>query len=155
MFRYLFIIVAGVFVLSGCTNKPVGSATNVSTSLTGQAMSLSQGTIVSVREITIQDDSSSHVAGAVGGAVIGGLAGNTVGGGSGRRLATASGAVAGAMTGQALQRNMSRQRAFELFVQPETGHAFAIVQHAGDRDFFVGQRVNIISQRGHVLITSM
>ncbi|EPJ7334552.1 glycine zipper 2TM domain-containing protein [Citrobacter amalonaticus] len=155
MLRNLFLIMAGVIILSGCTSKPIGSANNVSTSLTGQAMRLSQGTITSVREITIQDDSSSNVTGTVGGAVIGGLAGNSVGGGSGRRLATASGAVAGAMTGQALQRNMARQRAFELFVKPDTGHEFAIVQPAGSRDFFVGQRVNITSQRGQVLITPM
>jgi outer membrane lipoprotein SlyB len=103
----------------------------------------------------IQDDSSNHVAGAVGGAVIGGFAGNTLGGGSGRRLATAGGAVAGAAAGQAVQSGWARSEGVELIIRPDNGNEFAVVQRLGETQFFVGQRVNVLSQGGNVVISPM
>ncbi|WP_261797710.1 glycine zipper 2TM domain-containing protein, partial [Klebsiella pneumoniae] len=71
-------------------------------------MAVTQGTVTRVRNITIQNDSDNNIAGAAAGGVLGGVAGNAIGGGSGRRIATAGGAVAGALTGQAIQRNRSQ-----------------------------------------------
>lgn len=145
----------GLILLVGCADTQTGSANRISAAHTGHAMQLFQGSVTSVREVTIQDNSGNNVAGAVGGAVIGGLAGNTLGGGSGRRLATAGGAVAGAAAGQAVQSGWARSEGVELIIRPDNGNEFAVVQRLGETPFFVGQRVNVLSQGGNVVISPM
>ncbi|HEY4467904.1 MAG TPA: glycine zipper 2TM domain-containing protein [Klebsiella sp.] len=147
-----FFVFMGALLLVGCSGNPVGSADNVNVALTGQPMAVTQGTITSVRNITIQNE-SDNIAGAAAGGVLGGVTGSAIGGGSGRRIATAGGAVAGALTGQAIQRNRAQINGVELFIRPENGNEFVIVQPIGETPFFVGQRVNIASLRGQVTIT--
>lgn len=157
MFLRLFLVFVGSLFLVSCSGNPVGSADNINRALTGQPMAVTQGTVTRVRNITIQNDSDNNIAGAAAaaaaGGVLGGVAGNAIGGGSGRRIATAGGAVAGALTGQAIQRNRSQINGVELFIRPVNGNEFVIVQPMGETPFFVGQQVNITSLRGQVTIT--
>ena len=70
-----------------------------------------------------------------------------------RPVDASGGAVAGALTGQAIQRNRSQINGVELFIRPVNGNEFVIVQPIGETPFFVGQQVNITSLRGQVTIT--
>ena len=153
MFLKLILVSVGSLFLVSCSGNPVGSADNINMALTGQPMAVTQGTVTRVRNMTIQNDSDNNIAGAAAGGVLGGVAGNAIGGGSGRRIATAGGAVAGALTGQAIQRNRSQINGVELFIRPVNGNEFVIVQPMGETPFFVGQQVNITSLRGQVTIT--
>lgn len=155
MFYRKILPLLGLIILAGCADTQTGSANRVNAARTGHAMQLFQGSVVSVRPVIIQDDSSNNVAGTVGGAVIGGFAGNSLGGGSGRRLATAGGAVAGAVTGNAVQNRWTRSDGVELIIRPDEGRDFAVVQRMGEIQFFVGQRVNVLSQGGNVIISPM
>jgi uncharacterized protein YcfJ len=73
------------------------------------------------REQVVQDKSRSKAPGAIFGALIGGILGHQVGGGSGQDLATAGGAVAGALMGSNINRDRDEQ---EMFFQD--------VQHCAD-----------------------
>lgn len=61
------------------------------------------------REQVVQDSRRSNASGAILGALIGGVLGHQVGGGSGKDLATAGGAVAGALLGSNIQRDRNGQ----------------------------------------------
>lgn len=134
MFLRLCLVFVGSLFLVSCSGNPVGSADNINRALTGQPWLL-PGTVTRVRNITIQNDSDNNIAGAAAGGVLGGVAGNAIGGGSGRRIATAGGAVAGALTGQAIQRNRSQINGVELFIRPVNGNEFVIVQPMGETPF--------------------
>jgi outer membrane lipoprotein SlyB len=94
--------------------------------------------------VQIQADSpTGNVAGTVGGGVIGGMLGRQVGGGSGRQLATAAGAIGGAVAGSKIEDAASRTRAWEMEIRRDDGQNVVVVQRA-DRPFQVGQRVRLI-----------
>lgn len=79
-------------VLSGCANN-TASGDTFTASQARQVQTVTYGSIVSARPVTIQGGNNNNVAGAIGGAVVGGFLGNTIGGGRGNSLATAGGAV--------------------------------------------------------------
>jgi uncharacterized protein YcfJ len=69
------------------------------------------------REQVVQDKPRSNTPGAIFGALIGGVLGHQVGGGSGKDLATAGGAVAGALMGANINRDRNEQEVFTQDVQ--------------------------------------
>ena len=92
--RAVILIAALAFTgVAGCVNT--GTTTTVS-----QAQTLS-GTIVSVRPVTVSNN-TDQIAGAVAGAVVGGIVGNQFGGGTGRDVMTGLGALGGAAAGSRL-----------------------------------------------------
>lgn len=75
-----------------------------------------------VRSITeIRQQGSSTGAGAVVGAIVGGVAGNQVGGGSGQDIATAAGAIGGALLGNNIEQNRNSTAYYEVVVAMENG----------------------------------
>lgn len=126
MFKRCILVMAGTLALSGCADKSAGPASNASAALTGQVMALAHGTITGVRQITIQNDSGSN-----------------------HRLKNTGGAV----VGESIQSGMVRINSVELFIRPDNGSDFTTVQSVSEGAFVVGQRVNIISHRGQVIIT--
>lgn len=148
-------IVAAITVatLSGCANNNTLSGDTFSSSQAGQAQSVTYGTLVSVRPVTIQGGDGNNIAGAVGGAVVGGFLGNTIGGGTGRRLGTAAGSVAGGVVGQQVQSMMNRSSGVELEVRRDNGTTFLVVQAQGVTQFHAGQRVTIATNGNTVTIT--
>ncbi|MBS0053945.1 glycine zipper 2TM domain-containing protein [Yersinia sp. Marseille-Q3913] len=149
-----FIVAAiAVATLSGCANNNSLSGDTFSSSQAGQAQSVTYGTLVSVRPVTIQGGDGNNIAGAVGGAVVGGFLGNTIGGGTGRRLGTAAGAVAGGVVGQQVQSMMNRSSGVELEVRRDNGTTFLVVQAQGVTQFHAGQRVTIATNGNSVTIT--
>ena len=84
--------------LTGCANTDIFSGDVYEAGQAKEARSISYGTIVSVRPVKIQADNPG-VIGTVGGGALGGIAGSTIGGGTGRAIATAVGAIGGAIIG--------------------------------------------------------
>ncbi|SDL40495.1 outer membrane lipoprotein SlyB [Franzmannia pantelleriensis] len=144
MKRLLPVVALGILTLAGCANTAPygGDVYRGSQAQTGQ--SVAYGTITALRQVQIQADSpQGNVIGTVGGGVIGGLLGSQVGGGSGRQLATAAGAIGGAVAGSRTEDAVNRTRAWEMEVRRDNGESVVVVQRA-DRNFQVGQRVRLI-----------
>lgn len=80
--------------------------------------------------------------GAVAGAVVGGVVGNQVGGGSGRKIATAAGAIGGALLGDKIERDRNANRYYEVTIDMEGGgQQFVTVPDASS--ISVGSRVTV------------
>ena len=153
MIKPLIAVTFAIATLSGCANNNTLSGDTFSSSQAGQAQTVTYGTLVSVRPVTIQGGDGNNVAGAIGGAVVGGFLGNTIGGGTGRRLGTAAGAVAGGVVGQQVQSMMNRSSGVELEVRRDNGTTFLVVQAQGVTQFHAGQRVTIATNGNTVTIT--
>lgn len=114
-------------VLSGCANN-TASGDTFTASQARQVQTVTYGSIVSARPVTIQGGNNNNVAGAIGGAVVGGFLGNTIGGGRGNSLATAGGAVAGGVAGQGIQSAMNRSEGVQLEIRRDDGSNIVVVQ---------------------------
>lgn len=132
-------------ILAGCAAQSASS--NVYTYQQAQREQVTyMGTVLGVRNITIQSDQSSGL-GTVAGAVLGGVLGSTIGGGSGRVIATAAGAAAGGLAGNTIENTSSRRAGYEITVRLDNGETRVIAQEA-DVPISVGQRVQIITGSG-------
>lgn len=138
-------LVAGAAVLSGCASQSASS--NVYTYQQAQREQVTyMGTVLGVRNITIQSDHSSGI-GTVAGAVLGGVLGSTIGGGSGRVIATAAGAAAGGLVGNTVENNTGRKAGYEITLRLDNGETRVVAQEA-DVPISVGQRVQVITGSG-------
>lgn len=109
------------------------------------------GTVLSVRAVTVDGTQSGVGAGA--GGVVGAIAGSSVGG---RRESTAVGvlgAVAGAVVGNAVERAATREEALEIMVQLRNGERRAIVQAKGSETFNPGDAVIIVTGGGKTRVS--
>ncbi|OML08854.1 glycine zipper 2TM domain-containing protein [Yersinia pestis] len=140
-------------VLSGCANN-TASGDTFTASQARQVQTVTYGSIVSARPVTIQGGNNNNVAGAIGGAVVGGFLGNTIGGGRGNSLATAGGAVAGGVAGQGIQSAMNRSEGVQLEIRRDDGSNIVVVQSQGPTRFSAGQRVIIASDRSGTVTVS-
>ena len=141
-------LIAFTLVIAGCTNTSHLSGDVHSSATAGRVQQVFYGQLVSVRAVQIQAGDNSNALGAVAGGVIG-----AVGGGSGQRLATATGAVAGGLTGQAVQARMNLVQGVELEIRLDDGRTFMVVQRQGPTRFSVGQRVAISSVGGQTTVS--
>ncbi|PSJ47630.1 hypothetical protein C7H85_02010 [Zobellella endophytica] len=138
------ITVLGALGLAGCANTDLYSGDVYRGSDAKQSQSVTYGTVVSVRPVTIQaGDENPNLIGTVGGGVVGGILGSQVGGGSGRSLATAAGAIAGAMVGTRAEDKINQVNAVELEIRTDMGENLVVVQKA-DRTWQSGQRVRLV-----------
>ncbi|PXX97312.1 glycine zipper 2TM domain-containing protein [Halomonas sp. LBP4] len=152
MKRLLPVLALGVLTLAGCANTAPygGDVYRGSQAQTGQRVTF--GTITALRQVQIQADSrAGGIIGTGGGAVIGGLLGNQIGGGSGRRLATAAGAIGGAVAGSNIEESANRVAAWEIEIRRDDGQHIVVVQKA-DRDFQTGQRVRLIGSGANLTV---
>jgi outer membrane lipoprotein SlyB len=85
---------------------------------------------------------SSGVGGAIIGGVVGGVLGHQVGGGSGKYLATAAGAVGGAVAGRSIQRNRGQDAVYVVRVRMKDGSVRSFTQDSTE-GLRVGKRVHI------------
>ena len=115
--------------LTGCANTDVFSGDVYSADQAKEARSISYGTIVSVRPVKIQADNPG---------VIG-----TVGGGTGQAIATAVGAIGGAIIGSKAEEKMSQVNGAELVIRKDNREEIVVVQKA-DPSFKAGRRVRIV-----------
>lgn len=138
-----------VAALAGCATQST-SGTVYREGETRRAQIIEQGTVESVRTVTIQGDTNG--VGTAAGGIVGGIAGSNVGGGSGRAVGAVLGAVAGGIAGQAIERNASTRQGLEITVRMDNGTLRAYVQDA-DEQFRPGDRVRIVTGGGTSRVT--
>ena len=112
--------------LTGCANTDIFSGDVYEAGQAKEARSISYGTIVSV-----------------GGGALGGIAGSTIGGGTGQAIATAVGAIGGAIIGSKAEEKMSQVNGAELVIRKDNREEIVVVQKA-DPSFQAGRRVRIV-----------
>ena len=124
----LLVAVMAVAVAGGCA-RDIGGA-SVSSSSVGAATRVERGTVLAVRQVSVQDGerASQNLLGGLLGAAAGAVVGSTIGAGFGRDVAIGVGGVAGAAAGSAAQRALSRQTAQEYIVALSSGRDVAIIQ---------------------------
>ncbi|MEQ4619301.1 MAG: glycine zipper 2TM domain-containing protein [Corticimicrobacter sp.] len=134
-----------VTLAAGCANRSASSAVYTYDQAQREQI-VRYGTVMGVRNITLQDDKSSG-AGVIGGGALGGVAGSAIGGGTGRTLATVGGVILGALAGNAIENQAGRSAGYEITVQLDNGETRVIAQEA-DVPINVGQRVRVVSGAG-------
>lgn len=106
--------------------------------------------ILTIRPVTV--DGQQTGAGAVTGGVVGGIAGSSVGGSREGAVVGVLGAVAGAVIGNAIERDATREKAYEIIVQLRSGERRAIVQAQGSEPLNPGDQVILVSTGGRTRV---
>lgn len=143
----IFLLALSV-MLSACTNPPSGNT--YSTTEAGKMQDVQFGTVVSVRDVMIEQNSTDT--GQVTGAMIGGVAGSEVGKGKGKVVGSIAGAVAGGAIGSIIDRNAQAKPGVEVIIELDSGRTVALVQLA-DQEFVEGDEVKIITRDGKSRVT--
>jgi outer membrane lipoprotein SlyB len=102
-----------------------------------------------VREVNIEGQKSQL--GMYGGGLIGGAAASG-GRGVGGAIVQASGAVVGAVAGQAVEEAATRKRAQEITIRLDDGSTVTIVQEVSTGVFMDGDRVKVTSGGGQARV---
>ncbi len=103
------------------------------------------GVIESIRAIEVKGPSSGI--GAVAGGVAGGVVGNQFGSGGTKTLLTIGGAAGGAFAGDAIEKNLKKQTAWQVTVRLGDGSVRTLSQKA-QPPFAVGDRVRVVGGTG-------
>lgn len=101
------------------------------------------GVVTDIEQVKTE---GSGVAGAVIGGVVGGVAGNQIGSGSGRDLATAAGAVGGAIAGHEIDQSRSAKYEYRIRVRMDNGDQVTVQQEA-QPSVAVGDPVRVVDDR--------
>lgn len=120
----------------------------------GEVSTTYAGVIRSMREVTVEhgDQLGDNETGVIAGGFTGGVIGSSIG--RGNLAPTALGAVAGAIAGSFVEKNLKTQTGMEYIVQMENGGLLTIVQ-GNDECFQIGQPVYVlVSSSGRSRITS-
>ncbi|SBW03254.1 Rickettsia surface antigen [uncultured delta proteobacterium] len=137
-------ILAALLALGGCATT---GGKSYSKEEARQVQTVQRGVIVSISEVSIEQDAS--IVGTGIGGVLGGVVGSTMGGGKGRILTTAGGAAIGAVLGALGEKAVRTEKAYEFMIDLENnGGTISIVQ-AIDGDYAVGDRVRILRSSGN------
>ena len=126
-------------IFAGCGTSQ--SSRVYSSSQAQRSLSVYYGTIIELRQVTIQNQTSGG--GAILGGVAGGVLGSTIGSGSGRTLATVGGALAGMAAGNAIEQQTGTKPAIEFTIELDNGRTMAVVQEDGAY-YRVGDRVRLL-----------
>jgi outer membrane lipoprotein SlyB len=117
----------------------------------GQAQSVQQGRITSIRYVKIEGGTT---AGTILGGVAGGVLGNQIGGGAGKALATVGGAGLGAVAGSHAQQSMGSRQGLEIQVRIDGGGSLSVTQEVNPRESFsVGDRVRVLGNGSRARIS--
>jgi outer membrane lipoprotein SlyB len=124
---------------TGCSNV---STNTYQTAEAGVARKVVHGTIVSKRNVMINNSSDvGGTAGAVGGAV----AGSAIGGSTRSNIVGAiGGAVVGGIVGQAIDKSVNCQNGIEYIIRLKKDDSLIAISQANDLKLCVGQKVLII-----------
>jgi outer membrane lipoprotein SlyB len=134
--------------LVGCTfpssrrTVPAGQANVLQRSETG--------VVTSVRDVNIEGQKGQI--GMYGGGIIGGAAASG-GRGVGGAIVQASGAVVGAVAGQAVEEVATRKRAQEISIRLDDGSTVTVTQDISTGRFMDGDRVRVMNGGGYARVT--
>lgn len=112
-----------------------------------QVQTVQRGVILSIEEVTIEQDAS--IVGTGIGGVLGGVIGSTMGKGTGRVLATAGGAAVGAVLGALGEKEIRTEKAYEFMIELENKAGTISVVQAIDGTYAVGDRVRVLRSSGN------
>ncbi|MEO5960508.1 MAG: hypothetical protein ABIR80_15455 [Opitutaceae bacterium] len=134
------VVVSAVGLVAGCTFP--SSRNTISQSQAGVLQTVQTGTVSNVREVNIEGSRTNL--GMYGGGLIGGAAASG-GSGVGGALVQATGAVAGAVAGHAVEEVATRKRAQEITVHMDDGRTVVVTQEVNGGLFRDGDRVRILN----------
>ena len=143
------VLVVAVTVLSACATS---SPDVISRQDAQVAAQVQDGTVISIRPVTV--DGSQSGMGAAAGGIVGAAVGT--GGSTIQREKIGLGVlagVAGALAGNAIQRMATKEEAFEIIVQLRNGDRRAIVQAKGNETLLAGDSVIIVTSGGKVRVS--
>ena len=118
----------------------------------GVVSQIDRGVIVSFRPVEF-GPGDVHSAGLVG-AIAGGVAGNALSHGRDRGLATAAGAIGGAIVGKSIATN-DRRPGFAYTIQLDRGGRMIDVAQIDDQPIPTGAQVNVIYEGGRARIVAV
>ncbi len=152
--KKLALIGLATLTIAGCTNSSIYSGDVYTADQAKAAQSVSYGTVISARPVTIQADDSSL--GTISGAALGGVLGNAMGGGRGRNITTAVGAVAGGLIGNKVQNQAGQIASVQIEIKTDSGQTIVVVQKQDKNVIFQpGQRVRMVGGGRNVNVTPM
>ncbi|PWF41910.1 glycine zipper 2TM domain-containing protein [Massilia glaciei] len=139
------LIIASTAVLSGCASNSTDPYNNGAYN-SPVSSSMGYGTIDSIQ--VTRGPGQTSGAGAIVGGMVGALAGHQVGGGDGKKIATAVGAVGGALVGNQIEanRNGGGRDMYQIGIRLENGDYRTIVQDSV-YDLRIGNRVRVVDGR--------
>ena len=143
------VLVVAVTVLSACATS---SPDVISRQDAQVAAQVQDGTVISIRPVTV--DGSQSGMGAAAGGIVGAAVGT--GGSTIQREKIGLGVlagVAGALAGNAIERMATKEEAFEIIVQLRNGDRRAIVQAKGSETLLAGDSVIIVTSGGKVRVS--
>jgi outer membrane lipoprotein SlyB len=141
--------VAGAAMLLGaCTT----TSPDVVQRYDAQRLSVVQdATVLSVRSVTVDGNQSGL--GGTAGAVVGGAIGGNRSHGAEQAVFGVLGAVGGAVIGNAIERNATKEDAVEIQLQLRNGERRAIVQAKAGETFNPGDAVVLVTTGGRTRVT--
>jgi outer membrane lipoprotein SlyB len=138
MKKFLSMVIV-IFLFSGCTQ--MYNSNEVDLSQTNEIYTYQTGIITNVKYVTIRDDGSGTVIGALVGTVLGSMFGN----GKGSALATLGGGLAGAYVGNQLDKANGE----ELYIHLNDGRN--IVTIVKGIKFKIGEKVRVVFNGNKIL----
>ncbi|MEN9417618.1 MAG: hypothetical protein RI988_1238 [Pseudomonadota bacterium] len=144
-------LLATVTALAALTACSTTSPDVISRQDANRMSTVLDGTVLSVRSVTVEGNQSGVGAGA--GGVVGAIAGSSVGGRRDSAAGAVLGAVAGAVVGNAVERMGTREEAVEIMVQLRNGERRAIVQAKGNEQLKAGDTVVIVTSGGKTRVS--
>ncbi len=150
-FNTLYLLVATLFILSGCASNLTGD--NYSASEAKRVQEVQFGVVIAQRPVII-DGRQNGILGTAAGGILGGVIASNVGGGSGRDIATGIGAIIGGVIGQQVEEKSTRKQGQELTVRLDSGKTISIVQQISKANFFAeNDRIKVLSQGSTVRVS--
>lgn len=149
MFKQL-ILAASVVALGALSACQTANPDIVSRNDAQRMSSVQDGTILSIRPVTI--DGTQSGGGGAAGAIAGGVAGSNVGGQRGSVLVGLAGAIAGGVIGNAAERAATKEDGVEILVQLKNGERRSIVQGKGAEVLAAGDPVIMVTTGGKVRV---
>lgn len=148
-------LISTSLILSACANTDIYSGNVYRSDQAKEMRSISYGTIVSVRPVSIQADSSgSNGIASVGGGIIGAVAGSGVGGGRGSTIMGAVGAMVGSMIGSKIEQKSNKINSLEMVIRRDDGNEIVVVQKQ-EAGFEVGKRVRLVGNNADVNVSPL
>jgi outer membrane lipoprotein SlyB len=142
------LVLAGIAIgLAGCTFP--SSRRTVPSAQANVLQRAELGTVTSVREVNIEGQKGQL--GLYGGGLVGAAAASGGRGVSGA-VVQASGAVVGAVAGQAVEEAATRKRAQEITIRLDDGNTVTVTQESATGLFMDGDRVRVINGGGHARV---
>lgn len=145
--------VSAALLLSACANTDIYGGNVYRGDQAKAARSIAYGTIVSVRPVKIQAESSGTL-GSMGGGLIGGIAGSGVGGGRGSAIMSVVGAMVGSAIGSTIEQKANLTNSLEMVIRRDNGTEMVVVQKQ-EAGFVPGRRVRIVGSGADVNVSLM